>query len=245
MIKDVHNCCKVGVVFLLHPDHAPLFFVDKCTWSNYVLKSTWASLTNVWATSTTPLTLMPNWWTINIWSLVIFSPQTITLMCPSLVGSHVCKYYFSRVSRGIVHWIINKPPKPIRFAHCHSLDPIRIHCNFLNFFCFRKYLFSNYFGKWTALLHLFFSLTPHHELGLCFGRYNNRYVRGIRFHVKESSFKQCWWKLYQLLNFDRLFNFNFSLCSWVQLLFNLYFLLKITNCNECKCRRWNVFLKAS
>ncbi len=106
-------------------------------------------------------------------------------------------------------------------------------------FYFNKCLFSNYFGRWTTFLHLFFSLAPHHELGSCFGRYSNRYYKGTRFHVKKSSFNQCWWKIYQLLNLDMLFNLNFNFFS---LLFNLSFLFKVTNYNVCKCKRWkNVF----
>ncbi len=36
MINDLHNCYKFGVVFFLHPDHVPLFFINKFIWSSYV-----------------------------------------------------------------------------------------------------------------------------------------------------------------------------------------------------------------
>jgi hypothetical protein len=90
---------------------------------------------------------------------------------------------------------------PLSFFESH-LDPSQ---HFMDFFCFKKCFLLNCFGMWTALLHLFLSFTPHHELGPHLGRY--KYVKGIKFHVKESSFNRCWQKICQLLNFNRLFNF--------------------------------------
>jgi hypothetical protein len=51
------------------------------------------------------------------------------LMCISSMGSQVCKNSSNRVSHGTIRWIVNKPPKPIHFAHYHYLDPIWINCN--------------------------------------------------------------------------------------------------------------------
>jgi hypothetical protein len=91
---------------------------------------------------------MPNCWTINTWSMVIFSSQTIVLMCPSIVDFWMCKKNSNRFGLGIVYWTTNKPPTPTQFAHYHYLDPIQIHYN----------IFSISFGRSTILLHLLFSL---------------------------------------------------------------------------------------
>ncbi len=72
---------------------------------------------------------------------------------------------------------------PLSFFESHP-DPLQ---HFMDFFCFRKCLLLNHFGRWTTPLHLFLSFAPHCELGPHLGRYN-KYFKGINFHVKESSF---------------------------------------------------------
>jgi hypothetical protein len=85
-------------------------------------------LTNTFVAWTTPSTLTPNCWTISIWSMENFSPQTTTWMHPSSMDSQVCKN-FNRSSHGTVQWTTNKPPKLVCSTHYRSLDPIWIHCN--------------------------------------------------------------------------------------------------------------------
>jgi hypothetical protein len=90
-------------------------------------EATWDSLTNALVASTIPSTHLPNYFVISVWSTMIFSPLTIVGIHPSSMDSQVCKNSSNRSNRGIVQWTINKPPKPIRYAHCCSLDPIQIH----------------------------------------------------------------------------------------------------------------------
>ncbi len=112
------------------------------------------------------------------------------------------------------------------------LDPL----HFWDFFCFNMCLLPGHFGRWTSLLHLFLSLVPHHKLGPCLGRSNNKYVEGIMFYVIESSFNRCWPKIHWLFKF---------LCYFCSLFFILFFLLIIINYNKCGCRRWKISSKAS
>jgi len=80
---------------------------------------------------------------------------------------------------------------PLLLFRSH-LDPLQ---HFLDFFCFNKCLLMGHFGKWTTLLHLFFSLMPHHALGSCLGGYN-MYAKRIKSNSKEPSFNQLCQKIY-------------------------------------------------
>jgi hypothetical protein len=135
-------------------------------------KATWASLTSALATSTTPSVLTPNYFAINVWSIVIFSPQMNIWICPSCMESEVHKNSSNRSSRGIIQWIANKPPKLTCFTHYHflgsHLDPLK---HFLNFLCFINCPFSGYLGRWIALLRLFLPLMPHRVLWFKLGKY--------------------------------------------------------------------------
>jgi hypothetical protein len=65
--------------------------------------------------------------------MVIFSPQTIALMCPSSMDSQVCKKSSDTSSHGTIHWTTNKPPKLTRSTHCRPLD-VEIHWSIFWFF---------------------------------------------------------------------------------------------------------------
>jgi hypothetical protein len=59
--NDFQNYYKLVVVFLLHLDYTPLYFVDNAFNPAMFLRATWASLTNAFVASTTPLALTPNY----------------------------------------------------------------------------------------------------------------------------------------------------------------------------------------
>jgi hypothetical protein len=59
-------------------------------------------------------------------------------------------------------------------------DPFQ---HFLNFFPFSRCLFLGFFGGLTTSSISLLSFA----LGLPLGGYNNKYVRGIRFNIKEPS----------------------------------------------------------
>jgi hypothetical protein len=86
------------------------------------LKAIWAYLTCMFVASIAFSVLTPNCFMINIWSIVIISPQIIVQICPSYVDSEVCKNSSNMFIHGIVQWTTNKPPKLARSAHCHYLD---------------------------------------------------------------------------------------------------------------------------
>ncbi len=90
-------------------------------------KATWASSTNALVASTAPSTLLPNYFAISVWSMVILSPQTIVWIHPSSMDSQVCKNSLNRSNHGTIQWTINKPPKSTHYAHYQFLNPIQIH----------------------------------------------------------------------------------------------------------------------
>jgi hypothetical protein len=92
--------------------------------------------------------------------------------------------------------------------------PSRSIATFSRFLLFNMCSFLGHFGKLTTFLHLFLSLALCHELGSHLGRYNNRYVKGIRSMSKnppsigaDKKFINCSFSI-------GLFSF-FYLCSFL------------------------------
>jgi hypothetical protein len=188
LVNDSYNCYKFGVVFFLHLNYAPLLFVDECIWSNYVIESDLGLfLTNLFTTSFTPLTLTANCWMTNA---LVDGDLLTTNNCfnVSILSGlpnvqeflqQVCPWNYLAYSKQATQISLFYP---LSFFGSHS-NPLK---HFLDFFCFNRCSLSGHFGGWTALLHLFLSLAPHCALGSHISKYNNSYVKGIRFHVKKT-----------------------------------------------------------
>jgi hypothetical protein len=79
-----------------------ILFVDECIRSKYVFKGHLNFFDNMFDASIAPLTLTPNCFAINIWLMVILSPQTTIWTHPSFVDSQVCKNSSNRFDYGTV-----------------------------------------------------------------------------------------------------------------------------------------------
>jgi hypothetical protein len=91
LVNNLQDCCKPSMIFFFHRMMFHYFLLTNASSPSMFLWATWTFFTNVFATSTTPLALMPNYFVINVWSMVIFSLQTTTQIHPSSLNSQVCK----------------------------------------------------------------------------------------------------------------------------------------------------------